>query len=192
MALKDADGNPLLDSEGKQKYQMYLTFGSFRFDISVDFRGTGDGANNTYSVSGLNFIQSYSSFNYEFYKALSSMTGGSSPIEDPGTLSIQINFDQNGKENYRHIVSAFTEASGYTDSEGNLFEIDCEYTMNGKTYNADFTGKDGKNYRLYMQPMSQYGISGYSMMITRIETLKDGKYTVAVERLAASDSGYSA
>lgn len=40
--------------------------------------------------------------------------------------------------------------------------------------------------------MSQYGISGYSMMITRIETLKDGKYTVAVERLAASDSGYSA
>lgn len=192
VALKDADGNPLLDSEGKQKYQMYLTFGSFRFDISVDFRGTGDGANNTYSVSGLNFIQSYSSFNYKFYKALSSMTGGSSPIEDPGTLSIQINFDQNGDETYRHIVSAFTKESGYADSEGNLFEIDCEYTMNGKTYNADFTGKDGKNYRLYMQPMSQYGISGYSMMITRIETLKDGKYTVAVERLAASDSGYSA
>ena len=182
----------LTDEFGNISYRMYVSFDNYRFDISVDFKGTGINANNTYEVSGLNYIQSYSSFNYAFYSALYSMYGSVSPIADPGTLSLQINFDENGDEVYRRIKSEFTEASGYADSEGNLFEIDCEYTMNGKTYNADFTGKDGKNYRLYMQPMSQYGISGYSMMITRIETLKDRKYTVAVERLAASDSGYSA
>ena len=147
---------------------------------------------NHYSVSGLNLIQSYSSFNYSFYSALASMKGSASPIADPGTLSLQIKFDEKGDEVHRHIVSAFTEASGYTDSEGNLFEIDDTYTLNNRMYTADFVAKDGKNYRLYMQQMNQYGISGYSMMITRIETLKDGKYTVAVERLAASDSGYSA
>lgn len=193
VALKDADGNPILE-DGQQKYQMYVIFGSFRFNVAVDYQGTGDGANNTYTVSGLNYIQTYSSFNYEFYNALASMMGGTSPIANPGTLSIQAKFDQNGDEEYRHIVSAFTKESGYVDSKGNLFEIDCEYTVTNRVYNADFTGKDGAKYRLYMQQMSQYGITGYSMIITCVEELKDAEsgYTVTVERVAASDSGYSA
>ena len=188
VALKDADGNPLLDSEGKQKYQMYLTFNSFRFDISVEYNGAE--SVNHYSVSGLNLIQSYSSFNYSFYSALASMMGSASPIANPGTLNIQIKFDEKGDEVHRHIVSAFTEASGYTDSEGNLFAIDDTYTLNNRMYTADFVAKDGKNYRLYMQQMNQYGISGYSMMITRLETLKDGNFAVTAERVVASDGGY--
>lgn len=189
VALKDADGNPLLDSEGKQKYQMYLTFNYFRFDISVEYNGAE--SVNHYSVSGLNLIQSYSSFNYSFYSALASMMGSASPIANPGTLNIQIKFDEKGDEVHRHIVSAFTEASGYTDSEGNLFEIDDNYTLNNGMYTADFVAKDGKNYRLYMQQMNQYGISGYSMMITRLETLKDGNFAVTAERVVASDGGYN-
>ncbi len=179
----------VVGDDGETTYRMYLTFNYFRFDISVEYNGA-DSVNH-YSVSGLNLIQSYSSFNYAFYSALASMMGSTSPIADPGTLSLQIKFDENGDEVHRHIVSAFTEASGYTDSEGNLFEIDDTYTLNNSMYTADFVAKDGKNYRLYMQQMSQYGISGYSMMITRLETLKDGDYTVTAERVVASDGGYN-
>ena len=109
VALKDADGNPLLDSEGKQKYQMYLTFNSFRFDISVEYNGAE--SVNHYSVSGLNLIQSYSSFNYSFYSALASMMGSASPIANPGTLSLQIKFDENlvDKETFAKVESVRNE-----------------------------------------------------------------------------------
>ena len=73
------------------------------------------------------------------------MMGSASPIANPGTLSLQIKFDEKGDEVHRHIVSAFTEASGYTDSEGNLFAIDDNYTLNNGMYTADFVAKDGKN-----------------------------------------------
>ncbi|MGN1062119.1 MAG: hypothetical protein ACI4RO_03235, partial [Candidatus Scatosoma sp.] len=133
----------------------------------------------------------YSSFNYTFYSYLYSMLGGVSPLSDPGTLSVKAVYDENGDEISRHIVSAFTAESGYTDSNGDLFEIDAEYTRENGIYVSDFTAKDGRDYRLYMQTMNQYGISGYVMMITRVETLTDGEYTVTVERVAASDGGYS-
>ena len=42
-----------------------------------------------------------------------------------------------------------------------------------------------------MQQMNQYGISGYSMMITRLETLKDGDFAVTAERVVASEGGYN-
>ena len=41
------------------------------------------------------------------------------------------------------------------------------------------------------QMKPQYGISGYSMMITRLETLKDGDFAVTAERVVASDGGYN-
>ena len=179
----------VVGDDGETTYRMYLTFNYFRFDISVEYNGAE--SVNHYSVSGLNLIQSYSSFNYSFYSALASMMGSASPIANPGTLSLQIKFDEKGDEVHRHIVSAFTEASGYTDSEGNLFAIDDNYTLNNGMYTADFVAKDGKNYRLYMQQMNQYGISGYSMMITRLETLKDGNFAVTAERVVASEGGYN-
>lgn len=174
---------------GEITYVMYMTFNNHRFDIRVNYNGAeGD---NTYSVTGLAFVYSYSSFNYTFYSYLYSMLGGVSPLADPGTISVKTIYDENGGEVARRIVSDFTENSGYKDSEGNLFAIDAEYTFENRMYTADFTGKDGKDYRLYMQPMNQYGISGYTMMITRVETLTDGDYTVTVERVAASEGGYS-
>ena len=170
-------------------YVMYMTVNNHRFDISVNYNGAG--ADNTYTVSGLAMIYSYSSFNYTFYSYLYSMMGGVSPLKNPGTLSVKAVYDENGDEISRHIVSAFTAESGFTDSNGDLFEIDADYTMENGIFVSDFTAKDGKNYRLYMQSMNRYGISGYAMMITRVETLTDGEYTVTVERVAASDGGYA-
>ncbi len=186
-------------------YKLYVTFGYYRFEISVNYNGDSEASN--FTVTGLSYIHTYTSYNYTFLKAIYAMYGIDVDLTDPGTISILANYDEDGNQVGKpKLVTAFTKESGFEDTEGNIFAVnnEFEYTKveSGEdgsydSYVADFDGEDGQKYRIYVSAQdlsaSSVSLSVYQMTIVIVETLTDetSGYTATTERIMASDSSYT-
>lgn len=184
------------DEEGNTR--LYVTLGSFVFDVNVNYQGSAFGAqnNNSFKVTALRAESGYyaSSYllNYYFIYTLFHQAIGNSF----GYITFVTEFDEQGQETVHYLNGRFGESSGMFDSLGELVSFDhATYTEGEQYYSVDVEGTDKEHYRMNFRLTGSYyqlfGVYSYDLIgFTHVETLTDAEsgYTVEVEQIVASDN----
>lgn len=179
--------------------ELYLTIGSYRFDLSVKYGGENeDGSgNSTYQVTRMRWMNTMPSYQYLYmYYMIYAFYGSGVANTFPnsyGIISVVQEYDENGEETESYVEGQFGENSGLVDSQGNIVSVKAPYTAEtiGSTtlYTVEFEAEDGYLYRLYFLPGTISGLgTGYRVYaFNRVEILTSGDYTLEVERVIASE-----
>ena len=185
-----------LDSEGNAKLFIVIE-GYFRLYIDATYSGVNNDANNTYVAEGLQYYQYlYSTmFLDEFYRTYTRYGAArANALENEyGYLTLNVDFDEEGKELNYYISGEFGEKSNLYDTNGELLTKieNATWLSIGNISYASFMMSDGFEYRLYFgQTVNPYlGIVGYYLYsFVRVQKFEmaDG-YTVEVGKSLKSD-----
>lgn len=181
---------------------MYVTIGSYRFDIVVNYTGEdADGnSNNTYEVVGMQYIIAAPSYTYmETYYTYYSILGSYASMfitNQLGEVILTTTYDKEGAEVENYFTSKFGENSGFVDLNGNLIQIEkaaYEVSESG-LYTVTVQAEDGYTYKFYFMLRVHSAFRAYGFIncaFTRVQTLTaENGYTVEVERVITSEYGY--
>ena len=190
-------------------YDMYVlmpTVGgvaSYRFDISVSYRGSSAGGQeeggSTYEVTSMSLVSTLPSNNYlTLYYLMYLFYGAASAnsFENVfGEITMITEYDEAGEAGEPYVNAWFGEASEILDANGELFNIEkAPYESRGNNlYSATFTGADGYDYELYFivaynNYVGTYGFQLYGLV--RLQELTDSStgMKVTVGRYVGSDA----
>lgn len=179
----------------------------FRLDINVDYQGSGV---NTYDIVSMKRVTEVNSYNYWYmYYMYSMFFGQQYAAQLPnvfGSLQLVYEYDLEGKETVNYMTATFGESSQAYDVNGNIIVFDkAEFERQGETgqnYIATFKVKNAKDeenpdtytYKMYfsIQYIQAFRTYGYVIVgLNRVQTLETANgYTVELERVITSDSGY--
>ncbi|MBR2375467.1 MAG: hypothetical protein IKA88_04180 [Clostridia bacterium] len=178
--------------------EMYvLLTGGFRLYINATYTGKS-GMANTYTAYDLCFSQEIPSYLYlDVLYRVYAMHGASSANafkNTVGTVTLFMDFDENGKEESNEMSAQFGENSMLCDTnENRLDNIDGTpfHSLENGLYYVEITMADGYLYRMYfgMQTHTYLRAVGYLVYaFVRVQDITVGDYTVSVGRVTASDT----
>lgn len=192
------------------EYEMYILLPTsssspyaFRFDISVNYRGSAAGGqeegSSTYEITAMRNVCTLPSNNYlTLYYLMYLFYGAASAnsFENVfGEITMITEYDETGTAGEPYVNAWFGEASEILDANGELFNIEkAPYESRGNNlYSATFTGADGYDYELYfVVAYNNYvGTYGFRLSgIVRVQELTDEAtgMKVKVGRVVGSDS----
>ena len=185
-----------LDEEGNAKLFIVIE-GYFRLYIDATYSGVNNDEGNTYVAEGLRYYQYlYSTmFLDEFYRTYTRYGAArANALENEyGYLTLNVDFDEEGKELEYYVSGEFGKKSGFYDTNGELLtKIEKSSWLSiGTISYASVMMNDGYEYRLYFgQTANPYlGIVGYYVYsFVRVQKFEmaDG-YTVEVGKSLTSD-----
>ena len=185
-----------LDEEGNAKLFVVIE-GYFRLYINASYSGVNNTEGNTYVAEGLRYYQYlYSTmFLDEFYRTYTRYGAArANALENEyGYLTLNVDFDEEGKELEYYVSGEFGKKSGFYDTNGELLtKIEKSSWLSiGTISYASVEMSDGFEYRLYFgQTANPYlGIVGYYVYsFVRVQKfdMADG-YTVEVGKSLTSD-----
>ncbi|MBR2321021.1 MAG: InlB B-repeat-containing protein [Clostridia bacterium] len=186
--------------------EMYVLFNGFRLYINATF--AGNGGESTFEAYDLKFKQNMYSYRYlDIYYRLYAIYGASSANSYQntiGNITLEMDFDVNGKEESNKMSAEFGENANLYDSDNkSLTKLeDKPFTAVGDSglYYVDTTMDDGYTYRLYfgMQTHQVLRATGYIVVgfVRMQEFTVDGgamgEYTISVGRTITSETGLKA
>ena len=185
-------------------YEMYLrlpTMGGlsyYRFDISVDYRGSAAGAG-TYTITGMRLISELPANQYLTLYYLVYLFYGSATANvfenSMGEISLMTDYDEAGVAGDPYLNFWLGETTGVCDANGEPFEMEkVRYeSLGDNAYSASFTGADGYEYELlfvaaYNNYVGTYGFQLYALV--RYQDFVDAEtgITVTVGRVVGSEA----
>ncbi len=179
----------------------YVWVGSMRFTVDLFYRAeNSDGtSNSSFKVTALNAITNLDSYNFSYMYLLYYIYFGSSyanALENTyGSISVVYEYNKEGDLDRKYINGTFGADSKMYDLNENIVSItEQPFTQyESGLFEVKFTAEDGYDYVFYFGVQSNEYFAGYVVYaFVRVETLTYGEYTVNVERIVASDSGYTA
>ena len=192
------------------EYEMYILLPTsssspyaFRFDISVNYRGSAAGGqeegSSTYEITAMRNVCTLPSNNYlTLYYLMYLFYGAASANSFAnvfGEISLITEYDETGTAGEPYVNAWFGEASEILDANGELFNIEkAPYESRGNNlYSATFTGADGYDYELYFivaynNYVGTYGFQLYGLV--RLQELTDSStgMKLTVGRYVGSDA----
>ena len=186
--------------------EMYVLFNGFRLYINASFAGKD--AESSFEAYDLKYKQNMYSYRYlDVYYRVYAMYGASSANSYQntiGNITLEMDFDVNGKEESNKMSAEFGENANLYDSTGKALTAleDKPFIAVGTSglYYVETTMEDGYTYRMYfgMQQHSVLGATGYIVYgFVRMQdfTVNEGtadEYTVSVGRTITSEAGVEA
>ena len=185
-------------------YEMYVRlsaangFSYFRFDITVDYRGSAAGAG-TYAVTGMSLINEFPANNYLTMYYLVYLFYGPTTAEtfenSMGEIFLITEYDEAGEAGTPYLNFWLGESTGVLGVDGKPFNLEkVSYeSLGNNAYSATFTGTDGYEYQLlftatYNNYVGTYGFQLYGLI--RYQDLVDEGtgITVTVGRIVGSEA----
>ena len=180
--------------------EMYVTIGGYyRFYITATYVGEAESqtGSNSYQVLSSSYVQTLTSYRYlDVLYRIYMMYGASSANDYTNefvTLTITIDFNEDGTENRSVLTAEFGEATELYDSNGDAiaFEEATFQFMDNGLNRAEFTAADGYTYHLYFAVQTHSYLRAYGYYVyalVRLQDVEAGDYTVSVGRVVATEA----